>query len=67
MIPLSSQVGGHSGVLTTEDGSLLIKPSLPLEVAFYRILQEDPALSRLLPFTPKFHGIRTIEGHKTDE
>ncbi|KAI6156346.1 hypothetical protein EDD17DRAFT_1626671, partial [Pisolithus thermaeus] len=27
--PLSSQVGGHAGVQTTEDGSLLLKPALP--------------------------------------
>ncbi|OBZ75958.1 hypothetical protein A0H81_04935 [Grifola frondosa] len=35
-IPLESQVGGHPGVLTSEDGSLLIKPALPVEVAFYQ-------------------------------
>ncbi|KAF9055075.1 SAICAR synthase-like protein [Hymenopellis radicata] len=41
-IPLASQVGGHAGVLTSEDGSLLIKPALPLEHKFYQYLTSDP-------------------------
>lgn len=33
--PLSSQVGGHAGVLSSEDGSLIIKPCLKNELEFY--------------------------------
>lgn len=55
-VPLSSQVGGHSGVLTTEDGSLIIKPALPLELAFYESLRADSGFAPLRPFIPKFHG-----------
>ncbi|KAF9010773.1 hypothetical protein BDQ17DRAFT_1346916 [Cyathus striatus] len=31
-LPLANQVGSHAGVLTSEDGSILIKPALPLEL-----------------------------------
>ncbi|KAI6110866.1 hypothetical protein EDD16DRAFT_1710543 [Pisolithus croceorrhizus] len=34
---LSSQVGGYSGVQTTEDGALLFKPALPRELEFYQL------------------------------
>ena len=34
---LNSQVGGHAGVLTTEDGSLLIKVALSRELEIYQI------------------------------
>ncbi|KIO00853.1 hypothetical protein M404DRAFT_1003556, partial [Pisolithus tinctorius Marx 270] len=36
---LSSQVGRHAGVQTTEDGSLLLKPGLPRELAFYQFIR----------------------------
>lgn len=35
-VPLSSQVGGHAGVLEAEDGSVIFKPVLPLELEFYQ-------------------------------
>jgi len=35
-VALSSQVGGHAGVLTTEDGSLVIKVRLPAHLSFLR-------------------------------
>lgn len=60
--PLTSQVGGHAGVLTTEDGSLIIKPALPLELQFYQALQQNPDLESLRPFTPKFIGTLKLEG-----
>ncbi|KAG5642808.1 hypothetical protein DXG03_002092 [Asterophora parasitica] len=60
--PLSSQVGGHAGVLTTEDGSLIIKPVLPLELQFYQAVQQDINLAPLQPFIPKFLGTLRLEG-----
>ena len=65
-IPLQSQVGGHPGVLTTEDGSLLIKTALPAEVAFYQAVVADPGFAPLRPFVPKFYGTLRLEG-KVDE
>jgi 1D-myo-inositol-tetrakisphosphate 5-kinase/inositol-polyphosphate multikinase len=59
---LSSQVGGHPGVLTTEDGSLLIKPALAPEVAFYQTAAAEPALAPLRPFLPRFLGTLKLEG-----
>jgi 1D-myo-inositol-tetrakisphosphate 5-kinase/inositol-polyphosphate multikinase len=61
-IPLNCQVGGHSGVLTTEDGSLLIKPALPLELQFYQSLLPDDGCALLRPFVPKFYGTLKLEG-----
>ncbi|KAF9032920.1 hypothetical protein BJ165DRAFT_1417549 [Panaeolus papilionaceus] len=59
---LATQVGGHAGVMTTEDGSLLIKPAIRSEVDFYQALQQDPALSSLREFTPHFLGTLKLEG-----
>lgn len=61
---LESQVGGHAGVMTTEDGSLLIKPALKQELAFYQRIQSDPAEAfiALKKYTPKFLGTLTLEG-----
>lgn len=61
-VPLEAQVGGHKGVMTTEDGSLLIKPALPVEVSFYQSVGADPAFAPLRPFIPKFYGILKLEG-----
>jgi len=47
---LETQVGGHAGVMTTEDGSLLIKPALHLELdlaKFIGVLRLEGALSDL--------------------
>ncbi|RDB19501.1 Inositol polyphosphate multikinase [Hypsizygus marmoreus] len=60
--PLASQVGGHAGVLTTEDGSLIIKPALPLELLFYQALNQNAELEPLRPFLPKFFGTLKLEG-----
>ncbi|KAG6811306.1 hypothetical protein H0H92_008063 [Tricholoma furcatifolium] len=59
---LASQVGGHAGVLATEDGSLVIKPALPLEVQFYQALHQHADLEPLRPFIPNFIGTLRLEG-----
>jgi len=63
---LASQVGGHPGVSTSEDGSLLFKPALAHEVAFYQSLTSDPAFAPLKPYIPKFYGTLRFEGKVED-
>ncbi|KAF8801454.1 SAICAR synthase-like protein [Phlegmacium glaucopus] len=64
--PFESQVGGHPGVFTTENESLVIKPALENELAFYQKLQQDSNLEDLRVFTPTFYGVLKLEG-KLDE
>ncbi|KAI6142227.1 hypothetical protein BKA82DRAFT_1007807 [Pisolithus tinctorius] len=76
--PLSSQVGGHAGVQTTEDGSLLLKPALSRELAFYQLVRDGissdiggptaaaSGLKPLLPWIPKFLGVLSIGNHLVD-
>ena len=64
---LTTQVGGHPGVSSTEDGSLLIKPALPTEVAFYHTLGEDPRLAGLKDFVSDFFGTLKLEGRVENE
>jgi 1D-myo-inositol-tetrakisphosphate 5-kinase/inositol-polyphosphate multikinase len=64
--PLESQVGGHPGVFTTENESLLIKPAVPNELAVYQRLQQDSNLEDLRAFTPTFLGTLKLIG-KIDE
>lgn len=64
---LASQVGGHAGVMTTEDGSLLIKPAAPGELAFYETLKAAtkktfPNLVKLREYTPEYLGTLRLEG-----
>ncbi|KAF9265713.1 SAICAR synthase-like protein [Marasmius fiardii PR-910] len=61
-VPLTSQVGGHAGVQTTEDGSLIIKPALALEHEFYQSLTTQDSFQALRPFVPKFYGTLKLEG-----
>ena len=56
LVALAFQVGGHAGVETTADGSLIIKPVRRHELQFYQPLQQDSTLAVLLPFTPKLEG-----------
>lgn len=63
---LASQVGGHPGVSTSEDGSLLFKPALAQEVNFYQHLTSDPAFASLKPYIPKFYGTLRFEGKVED-
>ncbi|KAI0034998.1 hypothetical protein K488DRAFT_44224 [Vararia minispora EC-137] len=64
-VELVNQVGGHAGVQTTEDGSLLIKPTLPLEHEFYAALAREPDLEPLRPHVPKFLGTLKLHGSET--
>ncbi|KAH6919347.1 inositol polyphosphate multikinase, partial [Coprinopsis sp. MPI-PUGE-AT-0042] len=64
---LGSQVRGHPGVMTTEDGSLLIKPATPGELAFYETLKSAtkktyPNLVKLRDYTPEYLGTFRLEG-----
>lgn len=61
---LSSQVGGHPGVLASEDNSLIIKPCLPRELDFYRLIASGhtKTLEVLQEFIPKFYGTLDLQG-----
>ncbi|OCF54393.1 hypothetical protein L486_07941 [Kwoniella mangroviensis CBS 10435] len=63
--PLANQVAGHDGVMSDASGSLVIKPALAREIAFYQTLnssgREDP-IRRLKLFVPKFLGTLRLEG-----
>lgn len=61
-IPLATQVGGHDGVLSSADGSVVIKPCLPLEIEFYTALSSNDAFAHLLPHVPKFYGTLKLHG-----
>lgn len=63
---MTSQVGGHPGVLTNEDETLVFKPALPLELEFYQTHISDVAFKPLRPFLPMYYGTLTLEG-KVDE
>lgn len=69
-IPLSQQVGGHTGVHVTEDESLLLKPALPREIAFYQFVRDiaDPStgLHTLSAWIPRFFGLLNLEGKLAD-
>ncbi|TCD66411.1 hypothetical protein EIP91_001402 [Steccherinum ochraceum] len=60
--PLATQVGGHAGVTTTEDGALIIKPALPVEIAFYQSVVSEAGFAPLRPFIPKFYGTLKVAG-----
>ncbi|EJD47969.1 SAICAR synthase-like protein [Auricularia subglabra TFB-10046 SS5] len=65
---LKSQVGGHPGVLSSQDGSLIIKPCLHPELEFYQEIASNPALKHLKPIVPKFYGTLQLHGQlKTPE
>ncbi|KAF9793329.1 hypothetical protein BJ322DRAFT_1034064 [Thelephora terrestris] len=64
--PFTSQVAGHAGVSMSEDGSLLFKPALPHEVAFYEHLTSDPGSAPLRRYIPKFYGTLRLEGQVED-
>ncbi|KAF8548739.1 SAICAR synthase-like protein [Imleria badia] len=68
--PLSQRVGGHAGVHVTEDESLLLKPALPREVAFYQFVRDitdaSTGLHLLKPWIPEFLGLLSLEGKLAD-
>jgi 1D-myo-inositol-tetrakisphosphate 5-kinase/inositol-polyphosphate multikinase len=67
-VPLASQVGGHSGVVqTTQDGSLIIKPALPLELQFYQSAVSHDEFIPLRQFIPQFYGTLRLEGQVDTE
>ncbi|ODN80070.1 hypothetical protein L198_07880 [Cryptococcus wingfieldii CBS 7118] len=63
--PLANQVAGHDGVMSDASGSLVIKPALPREIAFYQMLtaagREDPIYA-LKGFVPQSYGTLRLEG-----
>lgn len=66
---LANQVGGHAGVQTTEDDSLMLKPALPREIDFYQLIAavgDDDDLSKLRKWIPKFLGVLKLEGKLKD-
>ena len=63
--PLTSQVGGHKGIQTTEDGALIIKPAKSLERQFYQDSLADPALAPLRQWLPTYLGTLRLEGQNT--
>jgi hypothetical protein len=65
--PLAFQVGGHKGIQMTEDGALLMKPVLPLELQFYQSIIADPSLARLRQWVPTYLGTLRLEGRNTAE
>lgn len=56
---LDSQVGGHPGIFLDHSGRTIIKPLLPVELAFYQqlIADEQGGLSALKGLTPSFEGV----------
>lgn len=62
-IPLASQVGGHAGVLTSSDGSLIIKPCLAAEKTFYEtvVTGNEEGFKLLRPHVPKYQGTLITE------
>ncbi|KAG9009974.1 hypothetical protein FRB94_011110 [Tulasnella sp. JGI-2019a] len=56
-LPLASQVGGHPGIESSADGSLIIKPCLLIEPAFYSQIASDVSLAALRPHIPTYYGL----------
>ncbi|KAI0251359.1 hypothetical protein BJV78DRAFT_1275443 [Lactifluus subvellereus] len=65
--PPAYQVGGHKGLQITEDGTLLMKPALPLELQFYQNTLADPTLAPLRQWVPTYLGTLRLEGQSTAE
>ena len=64
-VALASQVGGHAGILSSDDGALVIKPCLPLEEAFYDALSDAEKVGpfdALRPWVPVYYGTLRLEG-----
>ena len=53
-------------MLSSADGSVIIKPCLPLEIEFYNALSSKDGYGHLLPHVPKFYGTLKLHG-KMDE
>lgn len=61
---LGSQVGGHSGILSCDDGSLIIKPCSHHERQFYDDLAASPATSVLVEGTQDASALSPFEALK---
>ncbi|KZT24103.1 SAICAR synthase-like protein [Neolentinus lepideus HHB14362 ss-1] len=64
--PLSNQVGGHPGVLTVADDSLIIKPTLPEEFYFYQNVLTTSEFDKLRNWVPRFVGTLTHSGEANE-
>jgi 1D-myo-inositol-tetrakisphosphate 5-kinase/inositol-polyphosphate multikinase len=62
--PLTERVGGHAGVLTSEDETLVIKPAKPREIVFYEETARLPAFAALRPYIPAFLGTLRLQGQQ---
>ncbi|KAJ4499910.1 hypothetical protein C8R41DRAFT_753409 [Lentinula lateritia] len=57
-----SQVGGHpNSIQLTEDGSLLIKPALPLEHEFYTLMAQARAMDPMALNERTLHGLKNLK------
>ncbi|KAL5511981.1 hypothetical protein ACEPAH_5200 [Sanghuangporus vaninii] len=64
---LRSQVGGHPGVLASDDNLLIVKASLDAEKRFYELLAlGDDRLEGLRRWIPRFYGTLRLEGKVPD-
>ncbi|KAI6104711.1 hypothetical protein EV401DRAFT_2016032, partial [Pisolithus croceorrhizus] len=65
---LPSQVGGHAGIQTTQDGSLLFKQTLLAELEFYQLIRDgvspdiDAATVIASRLKPQLTGHKCITG-----
>jgi 1D-myo-inositol-tetrakisphosphate 5-kinase/inositol-polyphosphate multikinase len=50
---MKNQVGGHEGITTSEDNSMIIKPTNSFEQDFYNQIPHYP---NILPFIPRYYG-----------
>ena len=66
-VHLDTQVGGHDGVLSSADGSVIIKPCLPLEVEFYTAVSWNESFAHLRRFVPKFYGTLKLQGQMDEQ
>ncbi|KAL5533453.1 hypothetical protein ACEPAF_5229 [Sanghuangporus sanghuang] len=65
---LRSQVGGHPGVLASDDNLLIVKSCLDAEKRFYELLAlGDERLEGLRRWIPRFYGTLRLEGKVADD
>ncbi|KZS98772.1 SAICAR synthase-like protein [Sistotremastrum niveocremeum HHB9708] len=60
--PLSAPIGGHAGIMLSEDGSLFFKPCSLNEPEFYQIVATEPALAPLKDVIPTCIGTLKLQG-----
>ena len=62
-VPFDSQVAGHDGVLSDENGYIIIKPCTDVEVAWYERCVEEQ--SPLIDCMPAFMGVLELKTPET--